>query len=115
MKSNTARTYELKNGFFSHAKLFHLTDGTEFVYGVVSDRADKSQVAHGWQGQNATTEIATCDYLDIHVGDKIVFATGRVAIVNSWTYEIIDKSQLQFVSYEKADKVMHITIQNLGA
>lgn len=114
MKSNTIRAYELKNGIFNHAKLFHEREETEFIYAVARDGVGKTQVIHGWAGQTAQMEIVTCDTLDLHAGDRVVFATGRTAIVESWTTQVIDETQLQFIPYERADKVQRIVLQNLG-
>lgn len=115
MKSNTKRAYELKHKYFSRAQLLHEgNEPQEFTYGIVTDRTTEAQVIHGWQGQNATIEIGTCDDIEVAVGDRVVFENGRISLVQSWINEVIDLQQLQFIKYEYADKVTRITLQNLG-
>lgn len=111
--SEAAKVYQLKHGHNMKAVLTHGAVKTEFKYGLLHDNRIKTTYVHGVEGGQSTTEIETVEPIAAEIGDKIALANGRKGKVVDTSTSLLDDVQVRFVSYDKADKVMRITLRYL--
>lgn len=111
--SETARVYQLKNGHTMTGKITHGNTVTPFKYGIKNDNRGKSTYIHGIEGGQSATEIETVEPVKAEIGDKVQLVDGRKGRVENISVDILDEAQLRFVSFEKADKIVRITISYL--
>lgn len=111
MISETARLYELKHGLVLDGTLVHGDAVTKFKYGFETINKNKMSLTHGFMGSQTVTEIETVRPVSVVIGDKIILVDGKQGKVSNTRQEVLEKDQLRFVPYEKADKRTLITIE----
>lgn len=109
--SNTALLYELKNNLTLNGTLYHGDVATSFKYGYKTINKSKTTLVHGYTGAQNVTEIETVRLDGAAVGDKVQLADGTKGKVVGTTQELLEPKQLLFVPYDKAEKVVKITVQ----
>lgn len=111
--SETAKVYQLQNGHNMKAVITHGAIKTEFKCGLLHDNRIKTTYIHGVEGGQSTAEIETVEPIAVEMGDKVKLANGKAGKVVDTSVSLLDALQVRFVSYDKADKVMRITLRYL--
>lgn len=117
MLSITQRLYQLNNGHYLKATIEKNGIKTTFQYGYVDPKKEYQRLTmvSGISNVSISRVIETVENVNLVIGDKIVLLDEKeTAKVNGLAVELLDSSQLQFVAYDKADKVTKVYLQNVG-
>lgn len=111
-----ARRYQLEHAHTNTGVLTgRNTPETVFKYGLsMGERKGKTTLVHGLQGSIQEYDIETVEQMPVKIGDTIELShNGKTTKVIGTNVKVLDELQLRFVPYEKADKIITITVSNL--